>query len=323
MATQALSACGSDVNASPVATGNVSAAVTAAVENFAALSPSGTHCLVYADVPNAPWSAAANPDQQLFVGSAVKTFVLAQALIDTSVQRNGLTEDTQQDVSDAVRSPGSPVFLNLNGTVSLRSALEAMISHSDNTATDIGFAAVTAARVRQLIAQAGLANTAIPDSTRLLFSYLAGAPYGTDLGWSGLEALNDADLPNARPAINSQESMLSTATDMVNWYRQALAGAYFSSPDTLVEFKRIQAMASAISVVVPDGIAAYAKGGSIDWEGFHAISFPGQMVVDQIPVTFCFTYNWTGTETSTGAPFTAFAQAASKVLQATVTALRA
>jgi beta-lactamase class A len=40
-------------------------------------------------------------------------------------------------------------------------------------------------------------------------------------------------------------------------------------PETLVEFKRIQAMADAIAQVVPPDTIAYAKGGSIDWDGFQ------------------------------------------------------
>jgi beta-lactamase class A len=323
LAAQAVSACGSAVSAQAPDAGAANAAVTGAVNRFSAMSPDGTHCLVYADVPDAAWSAAANPDRQLFIGSAAKTFVLAQTLLDTAAQRNGLTEATQQQVSDAVRTAGSPVLANLDGTLPMRSVLEAMIAHSDNTATDIAFAAVTPSRVRQLIAQAGLSHTVIPDSTRLMFSYIAGAPYGTDLGWSGLRALGDEPLPNARPAVNDRESMLSTATEMVSWYRQALSGALFPEPATLVEFRRIHAMANAIAVAVPTHVAAYGKGGSIDWEGFHAICFAGQMVVDQVPVTFCFTYNWSGTQTSTGAPASAFVQAVKEVLQAAVDAVRA
>jgi hypothetical protein len=38
---------------------------------------------------------------------------------------------------------------------------------------------------------------------------------------------------------------------MVSWYRQALAGSFFRKPGTLVEFKRIQAMADALVHVVP------------------------------------------------------------------------
>ena len=58
-----------------------------------------------------------------------------------------------------------------------------MIAHSDNTATDIALAKVGPAKVRALIAEAGLTATQIPDSTRRLFSYIAGAPEGRT--WAG------------------------------------------------------------------------------------------------------------------------------------------
>ena len=97
-----------------------------------------------------------------------------------------------------------------------------------------------------------------------------------------------------RPALNDQQTMASTAEDMVRWYQQALRGAFFKKPETLLEFKRIQAMADAIVHVVPPDTIAYAKGGSIEWAGFHCFSLPGQMIVGKVPVTFCFTINWTG-----------------------------
>ena len=46
--------------------------------------------------------------------------------------------------------------------------------------------------------------------------------------------------------------------------------------------------------VVPTGIVGYGKGGSIDWQGFHCLSLPGQMLVGKTPVNFCFTINWPG-----------------------------
>ena len=47
---------------------------------------------------------------------------------------------------------------------------------------------------------------------------------------------------------------------MVCWYQQALRGAFFEKTETLVEFKRIQAMADAIPMVVPANTVAFRKG---------------------------------------------------------------
>jgi beta-lactamase class A len=268
----------------------------AAIGRFATLPAAS--CLIVADHPANPWQASHQPATRLFVDSAVKTFILAQYLRD--VEEGRLAEDRQMAIDDSVRSLSSPVFLNLTGTTPAVSVLEAMIAHSDNTATDVALGAVGADRVRALIAQAGLKATQIPESTRRLFSYLAGAPEGVDVGWAGMQRLAAASPGTAasggagRPALNDRQTMASTAEDMVRWYRQALRGAFFKKPGTLVEFKRIQAMADALPHVVPPDTVAYGKGGSIDWQGFHCFCLPGQMIVGKVPVTFCFTINWTG-----------------------------
>jgi beta-lactamase class A len=298
------------------AQGGGGARVQAAVARFAAL-PSAS-CLVVAEHPTAPWQAARLPAARLFVGSAVKTFILAQVLREVEAGR--LSEDQQMTIDDTVRSLSSPVFLNLTGTTPARSVLEAMITHSDNTATDVALAAAGVDKVRALIAEAGLKATQIPSSTRRLFSYLAGAPEGVDVGWAGMQRLIAAPSSGSaaaptRPALNDHQTMASTSEDMVRWYQQALRGAFFKKPETLVEFKRIQAMADAIVHVVPPDTIAYAKGGSIEWAGFHCFSLPGQMIVGKVPVTFCFTINWTGPDDGVGAIFKSYVAAVADVLK--------
>jgi beta-lactamase class A len=198
--------------------------------------------------------------------------------------------------------------------------LEAMIAHSDNTATDVALAAAGVDKVRALIAEAGLKATQIPNSTRRLFSWLAGAPKGVDVGWVGMQRLVSGPPGGSgggptRPALNDHQTMASTSEDMVRWYRQALRGAFFRKPETLLEFKRIQAMADAIVHVVPPDTIAYAKGGSIEWAGFHCFSLPGQMIVGKVPVTFCFTINWTGPDDGVGAIFKSYVGAVGDVLK--------
>jgi beta-lactamase class A len=286
--------------------------VKAAVARFAVL-PSAS-CLLVAAHPTASWQVAHLPTVRLFVGSAVKTFILAQFLRD--VEQGRLTEDQQITIDDTVRSLSSPVMLDLTGKTAARNVLEAMIAHSDNTATDAAMAAVGADRVRALIAEAGLKATQIPESTRRLFSWLAGAPEGVDVGWAGMQRLSQT-LPGAaaRAALNERQTMASTAEDMVRWYQQALRGVFFKKPATLLEFKRIQAMADSLPHVVPPDTMAYGKGGSIDWEGFHCFCLSGQMIVGRVPITFCFTINWTGADDSVGGMFAAYAAAIVDVLQ--------
>jgi beta-lactamase class A len=308
LATVALIASSTGVRAQGADGG---ARLQAAIGRFAALPAAS--CLVVADHPTKPWQASHRPAERLFVGSAVKTFILAQYLRDVEAGR--LAGDTQMTIDDSVRSLSSPVFLKLAGTTPAVSVLEAMIAHSDNTATDVAMAAVGADRVRALIAEAGLKQTQIPDSTRRLFSWLAGAPEGVDVGWAGMQKIAEAMSGAAsRPALNDRQTMASTSEDMVAWYRKALAGTLFKQPGTLVEFKRIQAMADALVHVVPADTVAYGKGGSIDWQGFYCFCLPGQMIVGKVPVTFCFTINWTGPADGVGAIFQGYKTAVAEIL---------
>ena len=290
-----------------------SSAVQTAVDRFSKLSGKAS-CLVVAGYPEPRWQAAYNPAAHLFIASAFKTFVLAQFLREVEAGR--LSEDTQETIDDTVRTQGSAVFLNLTGTTTARSVLEAMITHSDNTAADIALAAAGPDQVRALIAEAGLPNTQIPNSTRRLVSYLIGAPEGVDIGWEGEQAFDKGKkFGEPRPPINDVETMASTAEEMVRWYQQALAGTFFKKPQTLAEFKRIQAMADAIATVVPPNMVAYAKGGSIDLNGFHARCLAGQMIAGSVPITFCTTINWNGADDTVGATFGAFVEVVVDVLQ--------
>ncbi len=233
--------------------------------------------------------------RQLFVASAIKTFILCQYLRD--VESGALLEE-QLKVDDSVRTDGSPVLGKLTGETTARSVLEAMIAHSDNTATDIALLHVGPDRVRALIAEQKLAATLIPDSTRRFFSYNVGAPLGVDVGWSGVQqvlASQRALGPPRRP-LNDQETLASSADDLVTYYKRALAGSLFTKRSTLSEFKRIHLS----NDMFPEDTIGYGKGGSGNWFGdsmvvgdFHALSYAGQMVVNATPVTFCFVANWT------------------------------
>lgn len=239
--------------------------------------------------------ASDSASTQLFVASAIKTLIVCQYLREVEAER--LSEDEQLPVNDSVRTDASPVLLNLTGTTTGRSILEAAITHSDNTATDIALLRAGPNRVRSFIAAAGLNATLIPDSTRRFFSYNVGAPLGVDIGWSGVQqVLATRHLPGPpRQPLNNQQTLASSADDLVSYYKRALAGAFFSKPETLVEFKRIHLS----NTFFPADTVGYGKGGSGDWVAdvsnvgdFHALSYAGQMVVGKIPVTFCFVVNW-------------------------------
>jgi beta-lactamase class A len=251
----------------------------------------------------------------MFVGSAVKTFILTTYLREVEAGR--LSLDEQLPIDDSIRSLVSPVFGNLTGTASARVVLEAMISHSDNTATDVALRRVGVEKVRAFIASTGLLTVAVPASTRRLFSYLAGAREGVDVGWAGMrKIMADQLFGTPRSPVNPAQTMAASAADLVAYYRSALRGSYLTEAASLNEFRRIQAMADLIAAIVPPGIAAHAKGGSIDWQGFHALCAPGQMVVGRRRVTFCFSLSWRGPDSGAPAVATRLKDATSDMLRA-------
>lgn len=270
--------------------------------------------------PGRPWIAGHRPQAALFVGSAVKSFINVKFLQDVEAGR--LSEQTSYAIDNDIRSLSSPLFLDLTGTTPARFVLEAMISCSDNTATDVALKAVGVHRVRAFLSNAGLGSARIPGSTRLLFSYLAGAPFGVDKGWAGMEEIMAGKLfGKARSPMNNRETMKCSAADFVTFFERALERRYFRKSETLTEFKRIQSMADAISRLVPPDIAAYAKGGSIEWEGFNALCVPGQMIVGgTLPVTFCFTVNWDGPPQTIPVVQAAFVETAGAALRHTAEA---
>ncbi len=260
------------------------------LDAFIAL-PGRKSALIEIDRSGEPWRISHDPDAALFCGSCFKTFVLATYL--QAVEAGKLSEAEQLRIDDDVRSTGGGVFEFLTGTTSARVVLEAMIAHSDNTATDVAMKRVGVENVRAFIKKAGLASARIPDSTRRFFSYVSGYPVGTDMGWAGIEKMKVGTTPGTRPSINDTQAMVCSARDFVSYYKRALAGEFFRKPETLTEFRRIQAMADSIAVAIPPNTPAYMKGGSIDWDGFHCMASAGQMIVRERPVTFSMTVNWT------------------------------
>ena len=116
--------------------------------------------------------------QRMFVASTNKALILCERLrqLDSPTIEREITEH-ELALNEGVWSPGSAIFNPpaLAGLVSERTAMEAMVVHSDNTATDMVLKQAGADKVRNFIASIGLESTMIPDSTRSLAGYLAGA----------------------------------------------------------------------------------------------------------------------------------------------------
>jgi beta-lactamase class A len=272
--------------------------LAAALQAYRAL-PGTKSYLIHVGTGGSLGRFAYRPSLSLFTASAYKTFVLGQYLRD--VEAGLLSEVEQLAIDDSVRTIGSPVFQNLAGGTQARSVLDAMIAHSDNTATDLATEKVGADRVRALIVQFGLSSIRIPDSTRRFLSYIFGAPAGVDLGWPGvLNAFQNSPLV-VQPPLNDVITLAGSTRDFVSWYEQALQGTVFSKPETLRAFKRFQSESIQILLTIPSDTPAYAKGGefpALPGSTLNAKSFAGQMIVNNsegtVPVTFGFVVNWDG-----------------------------
>lgn len=242
--------------------------------------------------------AEMNSHKRLFVASAIKTYVLCEAMRQAdSPDIVDTLEQKQIALDSTVWSFGSPTFfpygppVGLTGTVSERTTMEAMITRSDNTATDMMLNLAGADKVRKFIASAGLRQTLIPDTTRALTGYLFGAKNYKNLTYE--ELLQVVENPQVHPFLNNVETLASSADDFVSYYSRALQGEFFKHKETLHEFRRILTLCDFIYLVpAPLGVSAYAKSGNADTPDFHARSFAGGMFVAGQWVYSAFIINW-------------------------------
>jgi beta-lactamase class A len=232
----------------------------------------------------------------LFVASAYKTFLLCERMrqLDSPDIVRKL-ENANVALDSSVWSPGSPTFNppNVTGTVHERATLEAMITSSDNTATDMTTKIVGISNARDFISSIGLTQTLIPDSTRAFAAYVFGADNYLTITWDQLMTLMEEAEGLAHPFLNNVETLASTADDLVSYYSRALTGAFFQHPQTLNEFQRILTLCDFIYMIpLPTGVSAYAKSGNVDSPGFLARSIAGGMFVANRWVFFAFIINW-------------------------------
>jgi beta-lactamase class A len=260
-----------------------------------------------ADAGRAEWAATLNPGDRMFIASAFKAFALAETLrleeesldpqgdAPLAAQLNARLAQ-QLPLDEAVYSLSSPVLNppHLAGRVTLRTALEAMIAHSDNTATDIVLRHVGPERVQSFVEAIGLRQTRIPASTRQFFGYILGLPDWQATTWADTQA-NDPGL-TPRPILNDAITMASTPDDLVSFYARALHGEFFRYGETLAVFRAILSLADAISFSMPLGVSAFGKGGSIDFEQDHVLTFAGGVYVPDRWVYFALLLNWTDAE---------------------------
>ena len=112
-----------------------------------------------------------NPSERLFIGSAMKAFVLCERLrqLDSPDIVRKLSEN-QLKLDASVWTADSQTFNppKLSGLVTERAAMEAMIMHSDNKATNIELLQEGRSKVQKYQESEGMTRSAIPDKKRKL-----------------------------------------------------------------------------------------------------------------------------------------------------------
>jgi beta-lactamase class A len=252
--------------------------------------------------------AQLNPRQRMFTASTNKALILCERL--RQLDSSGVAEtvaDHELALNEDIFSPGSTIFdpPKLTGIVSERTAMEAMILHSDNTATDMVLRPAGAAKVRKFVASIGLSATSIAESTRAFAAYLLGAPNYLTISWDELLAI--ASSPLAHPLLNDVETLASSPADLVSFFSRALQGKFFSHHETLEEFRRLLSLGDINYLVrFPLGISSFGKAGYADMPGFHARSIAGGLYFPNRWVYFSFVINWDSEEGSDPSTVEAF-----------------
>ena len=137
-----------------------------------------------------------------------------------------------------------------------------------------------------------MTSSAVPDTTRIFLGYLLGVADYKNFTWEQLKSTPD-DAPFVNPAPNEAETLASSCNDLVSYYSLALHGRFFKNSETLSEFRRILTLGDVIGrLPFPLGVSAFAKGGSIDVPGYHALCVPGAMFFADRWVYFSTIINW-------------------------------
>src|SRR5215218_7057503 len=261
------------------------------------------------DAGRPAWSATLEADRELVIASAFKPFVLTEYLrqaeetVDPTASEPiaaQLEEGMQEELAldESVFTLGSPIMNppDLTGKVTVRTALQAMILESDDTAADMLLKRVGPERVRGLIADLGLLQTRIPDSTRQYIGYVFGDPEWRTITWARLLPLVENTPYPPRLALNDEITMASTADDLVSFYARALPGELFRYPETLAAFRTTLSLKDEINQIFPLGVNSFVKGGSLDAFSDHVLSVAGGIYVAQRWVYFAVILNWSDDE---------------------------
>lgn len=208
------------------------------------------------------------PDAPLEVGSCFKAFVAAACC--RAVARGALRWDEPLLLAPDRRVPSSDALDKLpdGASVTLRSAAEAMIGVSDNTATDLVLGRIGPVAVRALVAEAGLGATRLPDSVRSVYDAITADP------------------------LRRVEACVSTMRDLTRFYAWASTGGLTADPATLDAFWSIMRREDeAQGTAWPAAVVCYRKSGHLEPPPLLAVALAGAFVAHGRTVRFAFACN--------------------------------
>lgn len=277
---------------------NQIAQVTA--EAFAPLMPHvAWHVCTFDDSPRVV--ASHRDGDVLNIGSCFKAVVLATCC--QMIEDGTVTLDEPLTLSADVRAPSSDETEPLpdRATISLRTALEAMIRSSDNTATDLILARIGHERIQALLQTLDLSSIRIPTSVRAYYAQsedAAGKP--TAIGLTG----------------TAGEAPISTMADLANFHLSAFNGDPFRQPATQTLYRDILHTEDLKQGTRwPAEIVCFRKGGYVELHPFYAAALGGVMEGPTGEAGFAFALNLRLDEPN-DEPFDTFSRAIGTTLRA-------
>jgi hypothetical protein len=224
-----------------------------------------------------------NADAQVFCASTFKGYVLAQCV--RAIEAKLLRLDDQLTITDDNKSPGGHYWNYVPGTeVSVGQAMNEMIHHSDNTATDMLLAKVTPRAVRDLLARHSIGDVNIPDSTRafVIECFGLGPDRGAATTREIAECIKSGTVKHS--PYTAGQRMASPAASLRLFYGStALSTAgWFETPAGRDLFQHVLATTPAGMLLMagtPNADVVFFKGGSLDLQPYNVAAGAGRMVL--------------------------------------------
>lgn len=266
---------------------------------FQPLSPHAAWHVVLAGDP-ARILASHQTDEILNIGSCFKAIVLATCC--QTIEDGTVSLDESLTLSASVRVPSSDETEPLpDGTaISMRTALEAMIRSSDNTATDLILARVGHERIRAIIQTLQLTSIRIPTSIRHYFA-------------QSVDAMGNATASGR--AGTAGEAPVSTMADLATFHLAAFDGDLFDQGTTRDLYRDIlHAEDVGQGTNWPAGISCFRKSGSLELHPFYARALGGVLEGSRGRAGFAFALNLR-LEEPDETPFDVFAKSAGTSLR--------